>query len=113
MIMESDQREMLIAEAMNNPKKGILPLSPSFKDLKRFSKIRLKKRRSQKKFRKQWYRYVSEAILNEYFSKVMTAPLRIPLNYSELGRKLLMVEELPQGAYAKCKKENDYGILES
>jgi CTP synthase (UTP-ammonia lyase) len=35
----------------------------------------------------------------------MVAPIRRALNYQSIGRKLLMVDELPQGSYARYEKE--------
>ena len=33
-------------------------------------------------------------------AQAMVAPIRRALNYSSIGQKLFMVDELPQGAYA-------------
>jgi len=38
-------------------------------------------------------------------AKIMVAPIRQQLNYQAIGRKLLMVDELPQGAYARYEKD--------
>jgi len=35
----------------------------------------------------------------------MVAPIRRQLEYESIGRKLLMVDELPQGAYARYEKD--------
>jgi hypothetical protein len=68
--------------------------SPSKKDLYRFSNIKLKKKRARKKFEKNCYRYVSAKIYNEYLAKIMCMPIMRSLNYAELGKKLVMVEQL-------------------
>ena len=40
----------------------------------------------------------------ESLAAAMCEPIRRSLNYQSLGKKLLMVEELPQGSYAKYIK---------
>jgi len=35
----------------------------------------------------------------------MVEPIRRSLEYQRIGRKLLMVEELPEGAYARYRKD--------
>ena len=37
--------------------------------------------------------------------QAMVEPIRRSLEYQSIGRKLLMVEELPQGAYARYQKD--------
>ena len=109
-------RELLIAQAHKQhdefksgmqPKLqiGRLPENPGRKDLQKFCKIRLRKKRAKRKFEKYWYRYVPESIYAEYMAKVFVKPLLNPINYSDIGRKLFMVEELPQGAYARYQKD--------
>ena len=76
-----------------------LPPKPTIEDLKKYSKIRLKKKRSIKKFNKNPLRYVSDEIAKEYMLKRLCAPLLRSLNYAELGKKLFHVEELPKGEW--------------
>ncbi len=38
-------------------------------------------------------------------AEAMVAPIRAALNYQSIGRKLLMVDELPQGALARYETE--------
>jgi len=71
-----------------------LPEEPTIEDLKKFSKIRLKKRRSIKKFHKDWRRYVSTSIGDEYLAKRLCMPIKRSLGYAELGEKLIMVDSL-------------------
>ena len=66
---------------------------PSKNDLYRFSNIKLKKKRARKKFEKNCHRYVSEKIYKEYIAKIMCMPIMRSLNYAELGKKLIMVEQ--------------------
>lgn len=74
--------------------KWYLPNRPSIKDLYCFSKINLKKKRARKKFEKNYRRYVSKKIYNEYISKIICVPIMRSLNYVELGKKLIIVEQL-------------------
>lgn len=46
-----------------------LPENPCLKDLLKFSKIRLRKKRSQKKFIKAHWRYIPRSVLEEYVLK--------------------------------------------
>ena len=101
---------MFIANAMNQPEAklsdfqiGRLPNNPTKADLYKFSKIKLKKKRAKRKFEKYWYRYVSDKIYAEFMAKVVVAPIARPINYQEIGRKLIHVEPLPDGAFAHIK----------
>ena len=38
-------------------------------------------------------------------AQAMVEPIRRALEYQAVGRKLLMVDELPQGAYARYEKD--------
>jgi len=108
------EQEMLIANAINKDEKklsdfqiGRLPNTPTKDDIRKFSKIRLRKKRAKKKFDKYWYRYVSDEIYAEFMAKVVVAPIARPINYQEIGRKLISVEPLPKGAYAHIDKFRD------
>ena len=101
------EREEFIANALNQPKTkisdfqiGRLSNNPTKDDLRKFSRIKLKKKRAKRKFEKYWYRYISDEIYAEFMAKVVVAPLRRPMNYQEIGRQLIAVEPLPEGAYA-------------
>jgi hypothetical protein len=99
-------RDELIAEALSDVKMtNVLPDEPTHEDLMPFSKIRLRKKRMRKKFLKSPFKYVSRRIWREYFAKLMVSPIRRALNYQGIGRQLLMVEELPEGAYARYNDE--------
>ena len=43
--------------------------------------------------------------LNRVSNKFVVEPIRRSLEYQAVGRKLLMVDELPQGAYARYEKD--------
>ena len=75
---------------------GRLSKIPTKSDLCKFSKIRLRKKRSRKNFDKYWYRYVSSEIYSEFMAKVFVAPILRPLNYNDIGKKLFFVEPLPE-----------------
>ena len=105
------EREMLIANAMNQDEKklsdfqiGRLPNNPTKDDLRKFSKIRLKKKRAKKKFDKYWYRYISDEIYAEFMGKVMMPLMATPMNYQEIVRELISIEPLPDGGYAHLDK---------
>jgi len=76
-----------------------------FDDLKKFSKIRLRKKRAKKKFKKRFVRYVSGDIAAKWMGVCFSRLVARPLNYQSIGRKLFMVEEIPEGAYARYKDE--------
>lgn len=59
--------------------------------------IRTRKKRFAKKVRKNPLRYLNSHGLRK-FAEVMVAPMLVSFNYHEIGRKLLMVDDLPQGA---------------
>jgi hypothetical protein len=82
-----------------------LPETPTKTDLYKYSRIKLRKKRSIKKFNKYWIRYISNDVYVEYMAKIMCAPIRRSLNYSEIGRKLIIIDELPQDAYANYQKD--------
>ena len=113
-------REALIAEALGTNQKRILPFEPTFDDLKKYSKIRLRKSRSKKKFRKNLHKYLPRRIWLEYLSSAMVAPIRRALRYDSIGRKILHVEPIPESGYeivpplpecAKIKITNDLSII--
>lgn len=82
-----------------------LPISPTIQDLFKYSKVSLKKKRMRRKFIRNWSKYVSNDIYVEYMAKCYASILRgMKMNYAELGKKLIMVEELPQSAYANYVK---------
>jgi len=85
--MEASEREVLVDRVMQE--KMLLPSNPTIEDLMRFSKIRLKKKRNLKKFRKYWWRYVSERIRKEFQSKAMVTPIRRALREDSFARKIL------------------------
>ena len=89
-------REALIAEALGTNQKRILPFEPTFDDLKKYSKIRLRKSRSKKKFRKNLHKYLPRRIWLEYLSSAMVAPIRRALRYDSIGRKIFHVEPIPE-----------------
>jgi len=86
--MNSEARENLITEALG---RRILPLDPTFDDFKKYSKIRLRKSRSKKKFRKNPQKYLPRCIRLECFASQMVAPIREALNYDGIGRKIFKV----------------------
>jgi len=71
------------------------------KKIHEFSTINIKKKRFRKKFDKHPYKYLPAKIIG----LLMCVPIARPYNYTKLGRKLFMVEELPQGAYANFSKK--------
>jgi hypothetical protein len=81
--------------------KWFLNESPKLTDLFRFSKIRLRKKRSRKKFAKNYSKYVNVRIAEEFLVKSLVMPLRRSLKYGEIGKKLLMVDQLPDGHLKK------------
>ena len=46
-----------------------------------------------------------EKLVQRYLVLSLVQPIRRALEYQNLGRKLLMVDELPQGAYARYQNE--------
>jgi len=68
---------------------------PTIRDLYKYSKIRLRKKRLRKKFAKQPRRYVPEKVYFEFIRKMLTLPIRRTMCYSAIGRKLFTVEPLP------------------
>ena len=91
------------------PSSNVLPLDPTINDLKKYSRINLKKHRNLRKFLKEPSRYIRKEIALEFSCKVMgrimSEPIRRSLEYASFGRQLLMVEELPQGAYARYESD--------
>jgi hypothetical protein len=72
-------------------------------DLLQYSWLKNKKRwknnrRLNKKYHKYWRRYLPEHITNLVLAFVMTTPLRRRTNYSEMAKKLIVVEPLPADA---------------
>jgi hypothetical protein len=95
--------EELIAKMISDRPSNLVP-SMTINDLKRFSRINLKKKKNLRKFLKSPARYIKEKIWREYLAKIMALPLMRSLNYSEIGRKLIMIDELPQDAYARYQE---------
>jgi len=105
--MEASEREKMITQVMQEGEiKYRLPSEPTVDDLMPFSKVRLKKSRMKKKFRKYWYRYVSDDIRKEFCAQAMVAPIRRALTYDSFARKLFMVEPLPEC----CEIKIDRGV---
>ena len=53
-----------------------------------------------------WYYRVGSGIKSsEILAQAMVEPTRRARGYQAVGRKLLMVDELPQGAYARYEKD--------
>ena len=71
------------------------------KKLHEFSTINIRKKRFRKKFDKHPCRYLPPKIIG----LLMCISIMRPRNYAEIGRKLFMVEKLPQGAYANLARE--------
>jgi len=89
---------------------GRLPDQPTKDDLLRFSKIRLRKKRSKKKFNKYWYRYIPDSIYAEFMAKTLVRPIINPINYAEIGKKLLHVEPLGPPAGLVHYMDVKYGM---
>jgi len=75
-----------------------------WKILAPYSKISLRKKRNLKKFKTNPWKYVSDTWYCIYLSAQIVKIVSRPLNYADIGRKLMMVDELPQGAY-ECKEK--------
>jgi hypothetical protein len=77
-------------------------------DITKYSTISLKKKRSRKKFNKNPSRYLPKHIYDEITNKSLlhniSELVKTRINYVELGKKLCMVAELPQDAYARFFK---------
>lgn len=70
----------------------------SFEDLKKYSKINLRKKRNLKKFEKHYQRYVSRKIWEIYISSVIARPLLNSFKtYSQFDiPSVLPMEKLPK-----------------
>jgi len=79
---------------MNIIKDNLIEYMLGGKKLHEFATINIKKKRFRKKFNKHTFKYLPTKIIG----LLMCIPIARPLNYAELGRKLIMVDELPQGA---------------
>ena len=71
---EDDKTLDYFYEKLNEGLGYKMPFEPTFDDLKKFSKIRLKKKRNLKKFVKDYTRYVTKNIYHEYWGKTLTRP---------------------------------------
>ena len=105
-IQLNQERENLISQALNSDHKNYKRIlnfdwDADVNSLKKYSRINLKKRKNLRKFLKAPSRYVRSDVWGQYLGHVMCTPIRRALNYEGIGRKLLMVEELPQGAFTK------------
>jgi hypothetical protein len=72
---------------------------PAIEIAKPFCKIRTRKARAMKKWRKYSARYIPQWLADELLAAGMISVISRPLNYTEIGRKLVSVAELPRGAY--------------
>ena len=82
-------------------------------DLKKFSKIRLRKKRSKKKFEKDYRRYVRRDVSMAWLAKCIVEPIRRTMGFDGIGRKIFQLEELPSPptmayAIAKMKEKEDF-----
>lgn len=103
------KKEQSLTEYNNIVPNYKLPEFPCFDDLKSFSKIRLKKKRLAKKFSKDFSRYISDDVFIEYMVKSVCRPLLRRIDYQKLGRMLVNIDPLPQGAYKIFNTTAKYG----
>jgi len=106
-MLTAEQRSVIIERASSGKMFSFLgsnlPDQPTFYDLIKFLKLKNKKKwlhnkRYAKKLARNLSRYLPLNIYHEYMAKVFVRPLLPRLNYSELARKLVVVEPLPSGA---------------
>ena len=85
-----------------------LPTNPTLIDLWDYCKINLKKSRNVKKFKKSPERYVRKEIWLEYQTKrlanAICEPIRKSLEYNSIGKKILMIDELPEITHARYEQ---------
>lgn len=70
----------------------------SFWGLKLFGHTHIKKKRARKKVTKRLQAHNDRTVAFLFLSICMVAPIRRRLDYSSIGRKVLLVEPLPDGA---------------
>jgi ferredoxin-thioredoxin reductase catalytic subunit len=93
---------------------GINAKKTWYEIIKPYCRIRTRKSRSRKKWLKDPTRYIPDDLRKDAVIAAMMHMMQdVPrLNYQEIGKKLLCVDELPQGAY--CRYEGGinkvYGI---
>ena len=106
--MTDHEKQLIIAHHLSlTDKDNVLPKEPTVEDLFNYSNLRRPKhwernKRLYKKFVKDWSKYVSEKIRNEFrskiFAKAMVGPFKGLLNRESFARKAFRVEPLPAGA---------------
>jgi hypothetical protein len=106
-MLTNEQKSVLIEQMKSDRKFSIcgsnLPIQPTFYDLIKFLKLKNPKKwihnkRYRKKLVRNLSRYLPKHIYYEYMAKIFVRPLLPRLNYSELARKLVVIEPLPEGA---------------
>ncbi len=103
-LMNNEEKELIEKMVTDDRPSALIP-SMTINDLKRYSRINLKKRKNPRKFLKRPARYVRDGIWAEYLAHIMVLPIIRSLNYNEIGKKLIMIDELPQGVYTKYQTE--------
>lgn len=99
MINEKKKLELL-EEFINSKTKFVLPENPIIDDLFRFCTLRRPKKwkrnkRLNKKFRKNYNKYVPESIRHEFMAKIFAKVIKPRLNFDSIARRALTVEPLP------------------